>query len=147
MKCSFGISNFPEEIYSLSHSIVLCFFFIDHWGRLSYLSLLFFGTLHSDGYIFPCPLCRLLLFFPQLFVRSSQTTILLCCNSFFSHCFPLAFLMCTGTQGKEQWFPPPTNPRAWAKPASQCLRVFCGKVGQQCSAMGRGALVENFWEV
>ena len=25
----------------------------DHWGRLSYLSLLFFGTLHSNGYIFP----------------------------------------------------------------------------------------------
>ena len=23
----------------------------DHWGRLSYLSLLFFGTLHSNGYI------------------------------------------------------------------------------------------------
>ena len=25
-------------------------FCIDYWGRLSYLSLLFFGTLHSDGY-------------------------------------------------------------------------------------------------
>ena len=25
----------------------------DHWGRLSYLSLLFFGNLHSNGYIFP----------------------------------------------------------------------------------------------
>ena len=24
----------------------------DHWGRLSYLSSLFFGTLHSNGYIF-----------------------------------------------------------------------------------------------
>ena len=30
----------------------LLFFFIDHLGRLSYLSLIFFGTLHSDGYIF-----------------------------------------------------------------------------------------------
>ena len=29
----------------------------DHLGRLSYLSLLFFGTLHSDGYIFPFLLC------------------------------------------------------------------------------------------
>ena len=29
------------------------FFCTGHWGRLSYLSLLFFGTLHSDGYIFP----------------------------------------------------------------------------------------------
>ena len=27
----------------------------DHCGRLSYLSLLFFGTLHSNGYIFPLP--------------------------------------------------------------------------------------------
>ena len=27
----------------------------DHRGRLSYLSLLFFGTLHSDRYIFPFP--------------------------------------------------------------------------------------------
>ena len=31
----------------------LLFFFIGHLGRLSYLSLIFFGTLHSDGYIFP----------------------------------------------------------------------------------------------
>ena len=29
------------------------FLWIFHLGRLSYLSLLFFGTLHSDGYIFP----------------------------------------------------------------------------------------------
>ena len=27
------------------------------WRRLSYLSSLFFGTLHSNGYIFPFPLC------------------------------------------------------------------------------------------
>ena len=32
-------------------------FCIDYWGRLSYLSLLFFGTLHSDGYIFPFLFC------------------------------------------------------------------------------------------
>ena len=38
-------------------------------GRFSYLPLLFFGTLHSDGYIFPFLLCLLLLFFSQLFVR------------------------------------------------------------------------------
>ena len=29
----------------------------DHWGRLSYLSLPFFGTLHSNGYISPFLLC------------------------------------------------------------------------------------------
>ena len=28
------------------------FLFIYHWGKLSYLSLLFFVTLHSDGHIF-----------------------------------------------------------------------------------------------
>ena len=54
MKCSFGISKFLEEISRLSHPIfvplILC---TDHWGWLSYLSLLFFGTLHSNGYIFP----------------------------------------------------------------------------------------------
>ena len=50
---------------------------IDHWGRLSYLSLLFFGILHSDAYIFPFLLCFSLLFFSQLFVRPPQTAILL----------------------------------------------------------------------
>ena len=33
------------------------FLCIDHWGRLSYLSLLLFGTLHSNAYIFPFFLC------------------------------------------------------------------------------------------
>ena len=35
---------------------------IDHWWRLSYLSLLFFGILHSDGYSFPFLLFASLLF-------------------------------------------------------------------------------------
>ena len=46
---------FPTLLFSS-----LC---IGHWGRLSYLSLLFFGTLHSDGHIFPffpLPLASLL---------------------------------------------------------------------------------------
>ena len=81
MKCSLGISNFLEEISSLSHSIVFLYFF-DHWGRLSYLSLLFFGTLHSGGYIFPFLLFLKLLFFSQLFVRLPQTTILPFCICF-----------------------------------------------------------------
>ena len=38
----------------------------DYWGWLSYLSLLFFGTLHSNGYIFPFLLCFLLLFFSHI---------------------------------------------------------------------------------
>ena len=41
---------FPILLYSLLYSLFLC---IDRWGRLSYLSLLFFGTLHSNQYIFP----------------------------------------------------------------------------------------------
>ena len=51
---------------------------IDRWRRLSYLFLLFFGTLHSDAFIFPFPP----LFFSQLFVRPPQTAILLFCISF-----------------------------------------------------------------
>ena len=51
-------------------------FCIDHWGRLSYLSLLFFRTLHSNGHMFPFLLCFYLLFFSQLFVKPPQTTIL-----------------------------------------------------------------------
>ena len=52
---------------------------IDHWGRLSFLSLILFGTLHSDGYSFSFLLCLSLLFFSQLFVRPPQTTILPLC--------------------------------------------------------------------
>ena len=62
MKCSLYSSNFLEDISSLSHSIVFLYFL--HWSlrKASYLSLLFFGTLHSDGCIFPFllgPLLRL----------------------------------------------------------------------------------------
>ena len=77
MKCSLGISNFLEEISSLSHYIVFLYFFalITEEGFL--ISLLFFGTLHSNGYIFPFLLCFSLAFFSQLFVRPPQTAILL----------------------------------------------------------------------
>ena len=40
-------------------------------------TLLIFGSLHSNGYIFPFLLCLLLLFLSQLFVRPPQTAILL----------------------------------------------------------------------
>ena len=55
MKRSLGISNFLEEISSLSHSIVFFYSFalIAEQGFL--ISLLFFGTLHSN--IFPFLLC------------------------------------------------------------------------------------------
>ena len=42
MKSSIGISNFLEEISSLSHSIWFPLFLCtEYWGRLSYLSLLY----------------------------------------------------------------------------------------------------------
>ena len=55
-----------------------------HWSlRKAFLSLLaIFGTLHSNGNIFPFLLCFSLLFFSQLFVRPPQTTILLFYVSF-----------------------------------------------------------------
>ena len=57
MKCSLVISNFPEG--SLVFPIVLfsSILCIDRWGRLSYLFLLFFGTLYSNGFIFPFLSC------------------------------------------------------------------------------------------
>ena len=126
MKCSFGISNFLEEIsksesesevtqscptlwdpvdcsppgssihrilqarilewvaisFSMKRTLVFpillfsSIFFTDHWGRLSYLSLLFFRTLHSNGNIFPYLLCLWLLLFSQVLVRPPQATIL-----------------------------------------------------------------------
>ena len=76
MKCSLAISDFLEEISSLSRFNCFALFLCTvHLGRLSYLSLLFSGTLHSFGYIFPF-LCLLLLFFSQLFIRPLQTTIM-----------------------------------------------------------------------
>ena len=45
-------------------------------------SLVFFGTVHSDGTIFPFLVWFLLLFFSQLFVRPPQIAILLLCISF-----------------------------------------------------------------
>ena len=95
------ISNFLEEISSFSHSIVFLYFFAMFIKkRPSYLSLLFYGALHSAGCIFPflpclsylfllffrtllsvgCIFpflpCLSLVFFPQLFVKPPQTTTL-----------------------------------------------------------------------
>ena len=52
------------------------------YSSTSYLSLLFLGTLHSNGCIFPFLLCLSLLFFSQLFVRPPQIVILLFCSFF-----------------------------------------------------------------
>ena len=77
IKCSLGISNFLEEISSLSHCIVFLYPFalIAEEGFLISPSY-YFGTLHSNGYIFLFLLWFLLLFFSQLFVRPPQTAIL-----------------------------------------------------------------------
>ena len=80
MKCFLGISNFLEEISSLSHSTIFLYFF-GLWGRLFYFSWLFFGTLFQWIYL-SFSSCFLLLFFSQLFVRTLQTTILRYCMSF-----------------------------------------------------------------
>ena len=63
----------------------LLFFSISlYWSlRKAFLSLFaFFGTLHSNGFIFPFLLCLQLLFFSQLFVRPPQTIILPFCIYF-----------------------------------------------------------------
>ena len=61
---------------SLHCSFKKAFFFFN-------LALLFFGTLHSVGYIFPFLLCLSFLFSPQLFARLPQT-IILPSSSYFS---------------------------------------------------------------
>ena len=70
-----------KEISSLSHSIVFLYFALFFEKRTSYCSLLFSGPLHPVGYIFLLP-CFSLLFVPQLFVKSPQTTTLPSCISF-----------------------------------------------------------------
>ena len=83
IKCSLGNSNFLKEITSLSILLISLFLCICHWRRLSFLSLLFSGTLHSSEYIFPfLPFSFSVLFFSELFVRPPPATILPSCISF-----------------------------------------------------------------
>ena len=70
------------HLYSFPFCCFPLFLCIDSWAKLSYLSLLFFGTLHSNGNIFPFLLCFVHLFFSQLFIRPLQTVIFLFCISF-----------------------------------------------------------------
>ena len=68
--------NFPQ--YAVIHTVCgfPLFICIALLISLPYLSMLFSGTLHSVGYIFPFPICLLILFFAQLFVKPPQTTTL-----------------------------------------------------------------------
>ena len=78
MKCTLGISNVLEEISSLFLSIVFLFLCIDHLGRFCYLSLLFFGILHSGGFFFPFLLCLLLLIWTVDFVSNMKNNCKRC---------------------------------------------------------------------
>ena len=85
MKCSLGITKYSYrdlQSFPFSYFPLFFFFFIAHLKRPSYLFLLFPGTLHSVGYIFPF-LPGLSLFFPQLFVKPPQSATLPSCISFF----------------------------------------------------------------
>ena len=82
-KCSFGISNFLEEISSLSYSIVFLYFFTLITEEGFYISSCYslklciqmdISFLFSFAFHFS--------FFSQLFVRPPQTTILPFCISF-----------------------------------------------------------------
>ena len=81
MTCSLGISNFLEEISSLSLSIVFLYFFalIAEEGFL--ILAILWNSAFRCLYISFSPL-PLLLFFSQLFVRPPQTNILPFCISF-----------------------------------------------------------------
>ena len=105
MKCSLGISNFLERALVFPILLFPLFLCIDHLGRLSYLSLVFFGTLHSVGYIFSFPLCFSL---PFLAICKASSN-----NSFaFLHFFFLRMvLVTTSVQGY--------------KPLSIVLQVLC----------------------
>ena len=63
MKCSLGVSNFLEEISSLSHSIVSLHLFALVTEEDFLIPPFYSLELHSDGYIFPfspLPLASLL---------------------------------------------------------------------------------------
>ena len=74
------------KISSLFCSIVFLYFLHCLLGKAFFflnLFLLFFGTLHSNGYIFPFFLCLSRLFFFHLYVRPPQTSILPFLHFFF----------------------------------------------------------------
>src|SRR5574337_1212214 len=103
MKFSFGISDFLEEIPSLSHSVIFLYFFalITEEGFLisSCYSLELCIQMHWKD-IFPFLLCFSFLFFSQLFVSPPQTAILLFCIS-----FPRSEERRVGKECRSRWSP------------------------------------------
>ena len=74
MKCSLGISNFPKEISSLSHSIMFLYFFSLILPFLSLLVILWNSTFKCV-YVSLCPLPFSSLLFIAV-CKASQATIL-----------------------------------------------------------------------
>ena len=72
MKCSLGSLYFLEEILPFLFCCFPPFCCIDSLGWLSYLSLLFFGTLHSNGYSLPFSLLLTSLLVPAICKASSD---------------------------------------------------------------------------
>ena len=72
MKCSLGVSNFLEEISSLSHSVVFLYFFALITEEDFLLSPCCSLELCIQMGITFLLLCLSLLFFSQLFVRPPQ---------------------------------------------------------------------------
>ena len=84
MKCPLGISVSPIFLKRALVFPILLFSSMCCSQEKAFLSLLLFsGTLHSVGYIFPFLLCLSRLFFFQLFLRLPQTTILPFLHFFF----------------------------------------------------------------
>ena len=107
-KCSLGISDFLEEISSLSHSIVFfCFFaLITEKGFL--ISPFCFWNSASNGYIFPFLLCLSRLFLA--ICKASPD------NHFaFLHFFPLGMVLIPALLLRE---PPPQIPSPFPSPCS-----------------------------
>ena len=82
MKCSLGISNFLEEISSLSHSVV-CLYFSALISEEGFLISPCYSWNSAFKWVYlsfsPLPLASLLF---TVFVRPPQTAILLFCISF-----------------------------------------------------------------
>ena len=80
MKYSLGISNFLEEISSLSHSIVFLYFFALITKEVFLISP-FYSLQLCIQFLFSFAFLSIL-FFSQLFVRPPQTTSFCFCISF-----------------------------------------------------------------
>ena len=100
IKCSLDISSFLEEISVFPILLFPLFLCIVHLRRLSYLSLLFFGTLLSDGYvsliIFILMICWIILFWTYWFKQILLLKLILSAYFAFSNVATRNFEMICG---------------------------------------------------